>query len=176
MDEFLKGECPHCGQAIEYPAEGTGQTVPCPTCATPFVLKPCSPPAPVPPAPPPAPAASLPDKPVAKSTVPSAVSPAVPPATPTAGSAVMPEKETPAPKPKDAPQSLDQAFLEIQSDRLFEGRPPTREQVARAWALVRFRRSDGSARPTHVELVAALGELFKEFKQYSGRSRQHKSG
>jgi uncharacterized Zn finger protein (UPF0148 family) len=32
MSNFLKCECPHCGQSIEYPAEGTGQTVPCPTC------------------------------------------------------------------------------------------------------------------------------------------------
>ena len=27
MVEFLKSECPHCGQAIEYPTIGTGQTV-----------------------------------------------------------------------------------------------------------------------------------------------------
>jgi Ankyrin repeats (3 copies) len=32
MSDFLKCECPHCGQSIEYPSEGTGQTVPCPTC------------------------------------------------------------------------------------------------------------------------------------------------
>jgi ankyrin repeat protein len=32
MGDFLKCECPHCGQNIEYPSEGTGQTVPCPTC------------------------------------------------------------------------------------------------------------------------------------------------
>ena len=35
---YLKSECPHCGQSIEYPAAGTGQTVPCPTCEQPFVL------------------------------------------------------------------------------------------------------------------------------------------
>ena len=32
MSEFLKCVCPHCGQSIEYPAEGTGETVSCPTC------------------------------------------------------------------------------------------------------------------------------------------------
>jgi hypothetical protein len=45
MSDFLKCECPHCGQSIEYPAEGTGQTVPCPTCQKPFVLMPAHPPA-----------------------------------------------------------------------------------------------------------------------------------
>ena len=32
MSEFLKCECSHCGQPIDYPSEGIGQTVPCPTC------------------------------------------------------------------------------------------------------------------------------------------------
>jgi hypothetical protein len=32
MNEFHKINCPHCGQSIEYPAEGRGQNVPCPTC------------------------------------------------------------------------------------------------------------------------------------------------
>lgn len=45
MSDFLKCVCPHCGQSIEYPAEGTGQTVPCPTCQKPFVLIPAYPPA-----------------------------------------------------------------------------------------------------------------------------------
>lgn len=45
MNDFLKCACPHCGQSIEYPAEGTGQTVPCPTCQKPFVLTPAHPPA-----------------------------------------------------------------------------------------------------------------------------------
>ena len=40
MSEYHKCTCPHCGQSIEYPAEGTGQTVPCPTCEKPFVLLP----------------------------------------------------------------------------------------------------------------------------------------
>jgi hypothetical protein len=32
MSDFLKCECSHCGQRIEYPSEGIGQIVPCPTC------------------------------------------------------------------------------------------------------------------------------------------------
>jgi hypothetical protein len=40
MGEFLKCECPHCGQSIEYPSEGTGETVPCPTCEKPVILTP----------------------------------------------------------------------------------------------------------------------------------------
>ena len=40
MSEYHKCTCPHCGQSIEYPAEGTGQTVPCPTCEKPSVLLP----------------------------------------------------------------------------------------------------------------------------------------
>jgi ankyrin repeat protein len=38
MSEFLKCECPHCGQNIEYPSEGTGEIVPCPTCEKPVTL------------------------------------------------------------------------------------------------------------------------------------------
>jgi hypothetical protein len=38
MGNFLKCECPNCGQPIEYPSEGTGQIVPCPTCKKPFML------------------------------------------------------------------------------------------------------------------------------------------
>jgi len=51
MGDFLRGECPHCGQSIEYPVAGTGATVPCPTCEQSFVLKSVAPPpvsAPVP--------------------------------------------------------------------------------------------------------------------------------
>jgi predicted RNA-binding Zn-ribbon protein involved in translation (DUF1610 family) len=32
MMNFEKCFCASCGQRIEYPAEGTGQTVQCPTC------------------------------------------------------------------------------------------------------------------------------------------------
>ncbi len=46
MGDFLKSECPHCGQSIEYPAEGTGETVPCPNCEEHFVLTPLKRPAP----------------------------------------------------------------------------------------------------------------------------------
>jgi hypothetical protein len=42
MSLYLKCACPHCGQSIEYPAEGTGQEAPCPTCQKLFVLKPGS--------------------------------------------------------------------------------------------------------------------------------------
>ncbi len=38
--DFQKCACPHCGQSIEYPAEGTGQAVPCPTCEKPVTLTP----------------------------------------------------------------------------------------------------------------------------------------
>jgi len=161
--------------------KGTGQTVPCPTCARTFVLKPSSPPAPAAPtaqqtprsvaleksvettAPPPAMAGD--DAPVR--TVPAA--PALPPL-------VTTEKEKPAAQPKVAAHPLDQASLEFQSDPQFAGRAPTREQVARAWALVIFRRGTGAARPTHAELVVALGELFREFKPPSNRVRRSKPG
>ena len=36
---FLKCECPHCGQSIEYPSEGTGRIVPCPACEKPVTLE-----------------------------------------------------------------------------------------------------------------------------------------
>lgn len=42
MSDYLKCACPHCGQPIEYPAEGTGQTVPCPTCEKPVMLVPAN--------------------------------------------------------------------------------------------------------------------------------------
>ncbi|MGA3284938.1 MAG: ankyrin repeat domain-containing protein [Verrucomicrobiota bacterium] len=42
MSEFLKCECPHCGQSIEYPTEGTGQAVPCPACGKPVTLTPAN--------------------------------------------------------------------------------------------------------------------------------------
>ena len=40
MGEFLKSECSHCGQSIEYPAEDMGQIVPCPTCEKLITLTP----------------------------------------------------------------------------------------------------------------------------------------
>jgi hypothetical protein len=41
---YEKCFCAHCGQSIEYPSEGTGQTVPCPTCEKPVTLTPANPP------------------------------------------------------------------------------------------------------------------------------------
>ena len=41
---YEKCFCAHCGQSIEYPSEGTGQTVPCPTCEKPVTLMPANPP------------------------------------------------------------------------------------------------------------------------------------
>ena len=43
--DYEKCSCAHCGQNIEYPAEGTGRTVPCPTCEKPVTLTPTSLPA-----------------------------------------------------------------------------------------------------------------------------------
>jgi ankyrin repeat protein len=37
---FEKCSCVHCGQHIEYPSEGTGQTIQCPTCNEPVFLTP----------------------------------------------------------------------------------------------------------------------------------------
>jgi hypothetical protein len=36
----LKIACPSCGQHIEFPANGIGQTIPCPTCEKPLLLTP----------------------------------------------------------------------------------------------------------------------------------------
>ncbi len=41
---FEKCFCTCCGQHLEYPAEGAGQTVPCPTCGKPILLSPSNPP------------------------------------------------------------------------------------------------------------------------------------
>jgi hypothetical protein len=38
MSNFLKCECPHCGEPIEHRSEGTEQTVSCPTCEKPVTL------------------------------------------------------------------------------------------------------------------------------------------
>lgn len=150
MGELIKGECPHCRQPVEFPAEGVGQTVPCPTCNEPFVLKPLAPPVPqfaltlAPPL--------VPQKPAPKSPEPAA--------------ATWPA-QTP-PKPKEPPQTganpFDRAFAAFANSRELAGRSPTREQLARAWALVKFRKEGEKEPPTHAELVAALKEIFKEFR------------
>ena len=151
MGEFVKGECSHCGQPVEFPSEGTGQTVPCPTCHQPFVLKPAAPPA---------------TRVVAPPTLP-------PPDLPA----------PPAPKLKEAPRTeaspFDRACLEFERNQEFAGRSPTREEVGRAWARVKFRKADASEPPTHADLVAALKEMFPEFKDpkpSSTRPRPDKLG
>jgi hypothetical protein len=142
MGGFLKSECPHCGQAIEFPAEGTGQTVACPTCDEPFVLAAVAPPAPK----------ILEPAPVA----PPAVAPVPPPSAP-----------RPAIPPKTEAGSFEQAGLEFERDREFEKRQPTREQLARAWAWAKFQKADTAETewPTHAELVVALKKLFSEFRR-----------
>ncbi len=183
MGEFLKSECPHCGQAIEYPAEGTGQTVPCPTCAEPFVLKPVIEPPPeivVPPPAPPIPAPILSGLPIAAPSAPATPpmpAQSAPPAAP-ATKPILPAPVAPAPLPRPTatPASrakhsseslggrLDQACREFASAREFEKLQPTREQIARALVAANFNRTTEAQWPTHAELVAALKKLFPEFR------------
>ena len=40
---FEKCTCAHCGQHVEYPSEGRGATIPCPTCQYPVTLMPAGP-------------------------------------------------------------------------------------------------------------------------------------
>ena len=139
MGGFLKTECPHCGQSIELPAEGTGQTVACPTCDEPIVLAAAAPPAP-------------------KILEPPAVAPAPVPALPAPNPASAPTTEA---------GWFERAGLEFERDREFEKRQPTREQLARAWAWAKFQKADTAQTewPTHAELVAALKKLFSEFRR-----------
>jgi len=72
---------------------------------------------------------------------------------------------------------LEQAIAEFGRDLAFAGCPPTREQVARAWAFARFRKANENDFPSHPEVVVALKKLFPEFrssKQGSDRSRAGK--
>jgi len=137
MSEYLKSECSHCGQPVEYPSEGTGLTVPCPTCNQSFILTP------------------------ANQRVTTILAPPVVPPAP-ASEPPISKLQNP-PLPKEAP--LEQACREFEADREFEKRQPTREQVARAWALAKFNQSNSSASPTHSELIAALKKLFSEFRK-----------
>lgn len=57
---------------------------------------------------------------------------------------------------------IDDAHDEFLCDWQFDD-PPTREQVVKAWAVVKSRKTN-QGRPTHRELVGALKELFAEFK------------
>lgn len=109
MSEYLKCECSHCGQPIEYPAEGTGETVPCPACNQPIFLTPSEPSVPkvvlppvVPPMPAPAataPKPTIPPPPDLKSSEPLEpkvlVPPSVPP--PPAPAVTIPKSVTPPP-------------------------------------------------------------------------------
>ncbi len=180
MGEFLKSECPHCGQAIEYPPEGTGQTVPCPTCEEPFVLKSVvvpeseilQPPH-VAPLPPPVPSKPPPATPAAPA--PAKLAPPAPPVTkPILSTPVAAEAKAPGHAPHGSKHSshshagrLDQACGEFASDRDFEKLQPTREQIARALAAAKFKQTSEAEWPTHAELVAALRELFPEFRKRS---------
>jgi hypothetical protein len=153
MAEFLKSECARCGQLIEYPAAGTGQTVSCPTCGEPLILAPLKQMA----------AADVPNPSAPLPTPPALQPPAItqpqikPPPT-------QPTPAPPLPKPKSLPP-LEQAYVEFAHDRVFAGGMPTREQVARAWALALYFKTKGSRTPTHLELVAALRKLFREFQE-----------
>ena len=59
---------------------------------------------------------------------------------------------------------MDQAYAEFGNDPAFAIRPPTREQVARAWAWAKFKNEDPTQLPTHLDVVAALKKLFPEFR------------
>lgn len=232
MGDFLKAECPHCGQSIEYPSHGTGESVPCPTCEKPFVLTPLQPrprvvvpeskpveepkPANVaelarpinprarpesltlrpPPLPQPmatvaakvSPTPNLPPPvpvPAEKSLVArpeSAPAPALlsTPSAPAPAPKISPTVSLPPPRPAQTPPTaptppppvvppprpapLEQAFAEFASDPVFGTRPPTREQVARAWSFARFKKEDDTHFPEHAEVVGALKKLFPEFR------------
>lgn len=62
---------------------------------------------------------------------------------------------------------FDQACCEILDGWQFDkfGDLPTRKQVAKTWELVKSQKSNKTELPTHVELVAALIELFLKEKE-----------
>lgn len=187
MAEFLNSECPYCGQWVEYPSEGSGQTVPCPTCHELFVLVPARQPmpaaVPAPPAPP-LPVAAPPATPPPKTTTvtmpaPPAPAPAQtsvitlataapqsnarPPENPVRPPAARPPSQSP-PRRQPALPPLEQAIAEFDTDRAFAGHVPTRDQVARAWALAKFTQPEESTPPSHAEVIHALKKLFPEFR------------
>jgi hypothetical protein len=59
---------------------------------------------------------------------------------------------------------VEQAFEKFTKDPNFTSRPPTREQVARAWSFARFQKEHVNDLPNHPEVVAALKKLFPEFR------------
>jgi hypothetical protein len=71
---------------------------------------------------------------------------------------------------------LDQVFLDFVNDRAFEGRAPSREQVARAWAWAKFQKAEETAAPNHAEIVSALKKLFPQFKDPRPISKGPHSG
>lgn len=164
MGDLLTSECPHCSQPVEYPSQGAGQTIPCPTCEEPFVLAPSHPPAPK---------VSSSTQSASKSqsqSAPMATARQMPP------TSVAPLQPTSQPRPKK-PAPLDEVCDEFANDPAFTAHVPTRDQIARAWAWARFQNSEGSKLPTHLEIVAALKKLFPAFKeprQGSGHARPGK--
>jgi hypothetical protein len=95
-------------------------------------------------------------------TLPPASKP-VPASTVTPVTSLRPTKAPPA-----AP--LEQSFADFAGDRLFAEHPPTREQVARAWAYARYKKEDENTFPTHLEVVGALKKLFPEFRSSKPKS------
>lgn len=76
----------------------------------------------------------------------------------------MPSATSPAPAKTPPATPLDQAYAEFAKDSAFAEHPPTREQVARAWAFARYKKEDENEIPTHPEVVGALKKLFREFR------------
>jgi hypothetical protein len=81
--------------------------------------------------------------------------------------------------PKGASQQettrFEQACRDLEADPAFATRPPTREQIGRAWAWAKFQRSDATGWPSHADLVAALKKLFTEYKDPRSSSRSRSS-
>jgi len=153
MEDLLRSECPHCSQALEYPASGAGEAVQCPNCGESFEL---------------ASAKDLPGASVnAFRSMPSAAAgrAVLPPqrtGPPVIDSVVVSVATTTASRPP-TPAPLERVLAQIEHDPSFSIQKPTREQVARAWAMANFNKEDESKPPTYEELVNALRKLFKEF-------------
>jgi hypothetical protein len=59
---------------------------------------------------------------------------------------------------------LDQVCAEFAQDPAFASKLPTREQIARAWAMARYQQAESSKSPAHAAVVAALRKMYLEFK------------
>jgi hypothetical protein len=69
---------------------------------------------------------------------------------------------------------LEQAIAEFDTDQAFASQVPTRDQVARAWALAKFRQLEESTQPSHEDVVHALKRLFPDFRgPKTGPSQSH---